>query len=228
MEQRTAKEIQAYKIRTLIFLLIILALTVFSIYQFYTVQETNRRLKQNIKELKEAKGTIADQDKVIEQGKVIEKQKVELDEAISLLSILVNEDSETQLDNEYILSHLHELVVKKEEDIQLLNKKRAGLIKNILSTSSERARENARDEIVRNHSSDVKLISQLMDATEGKVNANLRNPIYQILYTLNKISDHSLTENKTKIQSFLDATKPVVGQSTQSDIRSIERKLRAS
>jgi len=227
MTPKTSKEIQQYKVKTVIFLLIILALTCVAIHQFYHLQEHNTELQAINAKLSKANNTIALQDTVIQQQKIIETQKLELDTAIMLLGILVNEQDSRNLEPSYILENLNQLADEKRAEIAAREKDRAVQIKKLFS-SSEAGRKEAQRQLIRTHSEDKKLVGSLHDAVNGKVNTQNQNTVYRILYIFEQLSYQSLHKEETRILAFFDEIRKqnMAGASTRQRIKLIQDRLK--
>lgn len=218
-QSRTEEEIKSYKIKTIVMLIIILALSVFAIYQFIELQQSYQTLKEN-------SDLIALQEKVIEQGKTIEKQKAELDTALMLLSILVSDNDDELLPPEKVLEGLNAMATAEREKRQQQRARRKALIADIFSTSESR-RETARRNILREFSNDTKLTSRILEAANGKINLQNQNSIYQIIYILENISLQSLQSYKSEILAFFTEAENagLIGSSTAQRLNAIKSKL---
>jgi hypothetical protein len=218
-QSRTEAEIKSYKIKTIVMLIIILALSVFAIYQFIELQRSYQALKEN-------SDLITLQEKIIEQGKTIELQKQELDTALMLLSILVSDNDDELLPPEKVLEGLNEMATAEREKRQQQRARRKALIADIFS-SSESRREAARRNILREFSNDTKLTSRILEAAQGKINLQNQNSIYQIIYILENISLQSLQSYKSEILAFfIEAENAgLIGSSTAQRLNAIKSKL---
>ena len=119
------KEAKTYKLKTLFYLFLILILSIVAIWLFYDNQKIIRDFN--------AQGITLDSWK--SKTDLIEQQKLEMEEAISLLGILVNDDVAEEMDPSYILANLGKLAEDKKAEIAQKNQKRADLIKGIFSFS---------------------------------------------------------------------------------------------
>ena len=217
-QSRTAKEIQSYKTKTIIALVIILALISFSIYQYIELQRTNQMLQDSSEVIRLQKEVIAKND-------TIAKQKKDLETALSLLSILVSEGDEL-LPADEVLAGLNEMAEAERQKREDKIARRKELIADIFS-SSESKRENARRNILREFSNDTKLTDRVLEAAEGKINMANQNSIYQIIYIFEQISLQSLQDHKDEILAFFTEAENagLIGPSTASRVNAIKSRI---
>lgn len=218
-QTRTEKEIQSYKIKTVIFLIIILALIAFSIWQFIKLQESYQTLKEN-------SDLIALQEKIIAQGDIIKQQKVELDTALTLLSILVSDSDDELLSPEEVLSGLNEMAKSEREKRIQQRERRKQLIADLFSPSENR-RETARRNLLKEFSNDPKLTSRVLAASQGKINQENQNSVYQIIYIMEQLSLQSLQSYKSEILAFFQEAENalLIGPSTLPRVNEIKSRL---
>ena len=217
-QSRTAKEIQSYKTKTIIALVIILALISFSIYQYIELQRTNQMLQDSSEVIRLQKEVIAKND-------TIAKQKKDLETALSLLSILVSEGDEL-LPADEVLAGLNEMAEAERQKREDKIARRKELIADIFS-SSESKRENARRNILREFSNDTKLTDRVLEAAEGKINMANQNSIYQIIYIFEQISLQSLQDHKDEILAFFTEAENagLIGPSTAPRVNAIKSRI---
>ena len=217
--QRTDQEIKSYKIKTVVFLIIILILTIISIWQFKALYDTNRALEeeQQLNQLLDSINT---------QQQTIVNQKNQIDTALMLLSILVSEDSDTLQSPDDILEGLNQLAAAKREEIAKYKNRRSKLIDGLFS-SSENVREDSRRAIQREYSDDKRLSGRLIQAANGRIDLANKESIYQIIYILEQLSLQSLQDNKAEIAQFLSNAEDagLIGQITQPRVQAILDRL---
>ncbi len=218
-QARTEKEIQSYKIKTVIFLIIILALIAFSIWQFIKLQESYQTLKEN-------SDLIALQEKIIDQGETIKKQKMELDTALTLLSILVSDSDDELLSPEEVLSGLNEMAKEERENRIKQRERRKQLIADLFS-ASENKRDDARRKILKEFSNDPKLTSRILEAAQGKINMENQNSVFQIIYIMEQLSTQSLQAYESEILAFFQEVENalLMGPSTLPRVNDIKSRL---
>ena len=216
---RTEKEIKAYKIRTVIFLIIILILTIIAIWQFLELQN-------KYKELRDKTNIIALKDSIIDQKAIIEKQKLEIDTAIMLLSILVSEEDGRAMSPEEVLKGLNNLAAKVRKEKAESRARRIDLIEKLFSTVEE-TRQAARRSLQREYSNDKVLTVRMLEAAESRIDMDNKESIYQIIYILEQMSLQSLQSYKSEIQAFFSKAEEalLIGELTKPRVDAILNRL---
>lgn len=222
------KQIQRNQILSLLVLLIFIAGVATSIYFFNQLKETNLELEKTIQELKESKGIIGEQGKVIalkDSLITINTQKIA---AIRLLGVLLNDEENKEYTEDEILQNLTKLAEDKKAEIAQHNADRTATIEKLF-TSNESGRKAARNKLIQDFGDDKKLVKEMTDyALNGKVNKKYENSLYQVVYIFTQLSNPSLIKHKNLILKFMTEMKAanLVGTYTQQDFNMIKKKMK--
>lgn len=227
----TDKEIQTYKIRSIIFLTLMIIGFLTSFYLYLDVQghhieldKKNTILEHQRDSLKEANERILKQSNTIVNLKEHQRQGEQLKEAIGLVQILVNKDADTQMNTDEILAGLTEMAEEEKTKQAEYKKERADLIVQLFTKGKNNRQGNLRDNARRNlskkHGTDIKLVSRLLDYMDNNIyttngNKKTLNPaykesIYQTLYLFTTLSAQNLVPEKDRIEQFFKAVKVAI------------------
>jgi len=218
----TAKEIQAYKVRSIVFLVLMIAGILSAFYFYLQVQAHQQELEGKNEKLEIQKDSLIAYNKAIieKDSTIVDLQKFkekerQLKDAINLVQILVNQDTEDAdtMSTSEILAGLHEMAETKKKEQQAYANERKFFIKDLFNRN-ENKRVGARRKLSKLHADDPKLVKEILAAVSSKIlttesSRNLinqyQNNISQILYLFTTLSTQSLDSQKDQLETFFTA-----------------------
>lgn len=246
-ENLSNKEIQNYKIRSIIFLVLMLLGMASSFYLYLDgekhhreIEETNKLLLHQTDSLQKANDRIKRQANRIVNLEEHRKQKEQLESAIEIVQILVNKNTDKEMSTEEILAGLTDMAKEEKAKQDAYIKNREKLIANLFS-ANENTRTTARRGLSKEYASDPRLVSFILDeanktiftkqGSSKQLNTKYLSNISQINYLFTTLSAQNLVPEKARLETFFKELKASNqfrpnGQ-TMQQIKEVQRKLKS-